>query len=584
VESLAHGDRADDDPEAIEAVESCRSCRHALDAGDPLNLPPPVAWHAGDGAAPANLLPHLTGGGILRGGRSVQRPPPDAVAGAIARVDRYDLLAVVGRGAMGTTFRAWDAKLRREVAVKVVDMAGAAAVAERVLREARACAAIDHPGVVAIHEAGVDDATGLGFIVSAFIEGQTLEAKLDASLTLPWRAAVEIAREILTTLSKLHPAGIVHRDLKPSNVMIGADAPHRVRLLDFGIARDGPADGPPGVSGTPAYMSPEQAAGHDGHDPRSDLYAVGVCLHQMLTGELPAPGQSLAFDAPPNVRANLRSLLDRALHRDRAARFQSADEMLAALGGVEAVTSSGTSSSRPVDLAAALQHRTVFLAAAERWVGRRSEWFDAVRRISFSAAAPPGVDVDNQDDIRHAAMALAGRRRWDIRAHAILKYGPHVRVEAIIAARHERFLSGGVDTAPSDGAALDRALSGVLTDFGRGAISTVVLVASPTGWDAEVFARRQPARSGFHVVLYDTDRIPHRWVDQINDEPSADWIAAAAEWARGELAHRPALSVNDVAARFGAADAESIFHAVARIPEFFTEVITGVGKVLRRRD
>jgi serine/threonine protein kinase len=198
---------------------------------------------------------------------------------------------------MGEVFRAFDTRLNRSVAIKVMRATESASQAGRFLREARAASALNHPNIVIIHEIG-DTPEGERFIVQEFIEGATLRALLTAPLPLP--QALDIARQIARALAAAHAAGIVHRDVKPENIMIRADG--FVKVLDFGLARVSPPEAEAltqtnfetmeGVLlGTPAYLSPEQASGrHAG--PEADVFALGVVLYEMLAGRRPfsAPG------------------------------------------------------------------------------------------------------------------------------------------------------------------------------------------------------------------------------------------------------------------------------------------------------
>lgn len=220
---------------------------------------------------------------------------------------QYRLERELGRGGMGVVFLATDVALERPVAVKVIhpDLVVHRSLATRFLAEARLVARIRHPNIVAVHAAG--DANGHLFYVMDFHQGETLRQRLRRERRLPAEVAVSIAADLALALDAAAAAGVVHRDLKPENILLEgpADAP-RALLADFGIARlvdgvDGPT-GPTAVMGTPAYMSPEQAAG-EGIDSRSDLYSLGIVTYEMLTGEPP-------FIGPPRVIVS-RQLVDR---------------------------------------------------------------------------------------------------------------------------------------------------------------------------------------------------------------------------------------------------------------------------------
>lgn len=265
-------------------------------------------------------------------------------------LDRYELAEKVGQGAMGAVFRARDTKLDRDVAVKVVTGTGTgidANACERLLREARAAAALNHPNVVAIHDVGEED--GQPFFVMEFVEGATLETEPPRDV----EQIVATARHICSALEHAHSRGVVHRDLKPSNVLIvDAERGRAVKLVDLGLAlaRDSnrlTAEGQ--VLGTPSYMAPEQALGND-VDGRVDLYALGVMMYQWATGELPFTGDDAlavisqhinARIVPPRTRApdlpaELDAIITRLLAKDRAARFGSAADLAAALSALTA--------------------------------------------------------------------------------------------------------------------------------------------------------------------------------------------------------------------------------------------------------
>jgi len=207
---------------------------------------------------------------------------------------QYRLEREIGRGGMGVVFLATDLALERRVAVKVIhpELVVNRALAARFLAEARLIARIRHPHIVAVHSAG--ESEGHLYYVMDFLEGETLRQRLLRERRLPMTVAVSIAGAIADAVDAAATAGVVHRDLKPENIILeGPPDEPRALLTDFGIARlvdggEGPT-GPNAVMGTPAYMSPEQAAGEE-LDSRSDLYALGVVTYEMLAGEPPFTG------------------------------------------------------------------------------------------------------------------------------------------------------------------------------------------------------------------------------------------------------------------------------------------------------
>lgn len=257
--------------------------------------------------------------------------------------DRYRLDSELGRGGMGTVYRATDLELQREVAVKVLSGSGQTSDGrERLIREARAAAALNHPHIVTIHDVG--EAGGLPFLVMEFVAGPRLSQAKPTEL----QRVVEIAVQICAALEHAHANSIVHRDLKPDNVLLSsAGSASTVKLADLGLAL--PADGArisrAGVIvGTATYMAPEQALGQ-AVDGRADLYALGVLLYELTTGRLPFTGNdpltivSQHVHAPvvpprvlrPDLPRALEAVIVRLLAKDPAHRFSSADETRAAL-------------------------------------------------------------------------------------------------------------------------------------------------------------------------------------------------------------------------------------------------------------
>ncbi|SFV04795.1 serine/threonine-protein kinase [Pseudoduganella namucuonensis] len=213
----------------------------------------------------------------------------------------------------------------REVALKLAPAGGGA-----FLRAAWLAARLDHPGVVAVLDAGERD--GTAYVVSEHVPGPSLAAALEAGPP-PLERALAWTGQLLEALAHVHKRGVVHRDIKPSNLLLAADG--GLRIADFGLAcRAGPAE----AHGTPAYMAPEQMRGQV--DQRSDLYAAGVVLYQLLEGRKPYRGTpfevmrlALAGEPPPLPRALARydAVLARALAPDAGRRFQTADDFLAGL-------------------------------------------------------------------------------------------------------------------------------------------------------------------------------------------------------------------------------------------------------------
>jgi serine/threonine-protein kinase len=234
-----------------------------------------------------------------------------------ALADRYAVEREIGRGGMATVYLAQDLKHGRKVAVKVLrPELGAALGPERFLREIRIAATLNHPHILPLHDSG--EADGLLYYVMPYVEGESLGERLNRERQLPVDEALQIAREVADALDYAHAEEIVHRDIKPENVLLIRG--HAV-VTDFGIGKAVSAAGTEEITqtgvavGTPAYMSPEQAAGDTELDGRSDLYSLGCTLYEMLTGEPPFTGPTLQAvvakhftHTPPDVTATRDSV------------------------------------------------------------------------------------------------------------------------------------------------------------------------------------------------------------------------------------------------------------------------------------
>jgi len=265
-------------------------------------------------------------------------------------LSHYRLVERIGAGGMGEVYRATDTKLGRDVALKVLP-AGMAAHAdrlERFRREAKALAALDHPGIVTVFS--VEEAEGVHFLTMQLVDGQPLDRIIPEG-GMPVQRVLDIAHALADALAAAHDKGIVHRDLKPANVMVTADG--RVKVLDFGLAKELRTADPVDVTlasapqtevgvvmGTPAYMSPEQVVG-GAIDHRTDIFSLGGLLYEMVTGRRPFQGRSSAEttsailrDTPAavtevraDVPGDLAQIIRRCLEKDPRHRIQTAREV-----------------------------------------------------------------------------------------------------------------------------------------------------------------------------------------------------------------------------------------------------------------
>ncbi len=279
--------------------------------------------------------------------------PTSAVeVGRVRRVlaEQYQIERVVGEGGMATVFRAEDLKHRRKVAVKVMRPELAATLGgDRFLREVEIAARLNHPHIVSMHDSG--DTDGVLYYVMPFVEGESLTQRLAREGPLPVADALRIARQVADALAHAHKRGIIHRDIKPGNIMLSEG---HALVADFGIARalrsGATAITTAGLAiGTPHYMSPEQATGARDVDERTDVYAVGAVLYEMLTGKPPFTGRSaqaiishsitephqpLAMSRP-GLPPSLEPLMSRALAKSAADRIASAEALSHAIAGIQ---------------------------------------------------------------------------------------------------------------------------------------------------------------------------------------------------------------------------------------------------------
>ncbi len=264
--------------------------------------------------------------------------------------ERYRIDRVIGEGGMATVYLAEDLKHKRQVAVKVMRPELAATLgADRFLREVEIAAQLNHPHILPMYDSG--EADGVLYYVMPYVDGESLAARISREGELPVPVAMRLAREIAEALAYAHKRGIIHRDIKPANILLHEG---HALVADFGIARaldaEGAAITKTGLAiGTPQYMSPEQSTGEKNVDARTDIYALGAVLYEMLTGEPPFTGRtpqavvtrSLTERPRPlgsvrdGVPAGLESAVNKALARSAADRFTTAGDLADSLSTVE---------------------------------------------------------------------------------------------------------------------------------------------------------------------------------------------------------------------------------------------------------
>ncbi|MFJ8162959.1 serine/threonine-protein kinase [Streptomyces sp. NPDC096136] len=323
--------------------------------------------------------------------------------------ERYQLATVLGQGGMGQVWTAYDRRLDRRVAVKLLrpdKVAGPGTVAEelrrRFVRECRVTAQVDHPGLVTVHDAG-SDGDEL-YLVMGYVEGSDLADHLAEHDPYPWPWAVAVVAQLCAVLSAVHAVPIVHRDLKPRNVMVRPDG--TVLVLDLGVASVMETDTTRLTStgspiGSPAYMAPEQAMG-GAVGPYTDLYALGVLLYELLSGTVPFAGTTAlgvlhrhlyeppapVRDRRPDVPQELEALLMRLLAKDPQDRPGSAQEVYEALAPLLPAPGSRT-------LTGPLDPTRPFLRPQAPWPDRQAA---AVPPMPAVPPAPPRPDIPGAVD------------------------------------------------------------------------------------------------------------------------------------------------------------------------------------------
>jgi eukaryotic-like serine/threonine-protein kinase len=318
------------------------------------------------------------------------------------RLGSYEVLSSLGEGGMGEVYRARDARLQRDVAIKVLPEAFATDEARlsRFEQEALATAALNHPNILVVFDIGREGR--IAFVVAELLEGHTLREVIEAG-RLPLRKAVDYASQIASGLADAHAKGIVHRDLKPENVFVTAE--DRVKILDFGLAKWSPGSSDHGsptgsndpasmaaqtvlaartepgmVVGTIGCMAPEQVRGQT-VDHRADIFSFGAVLYEMLAGRRAFRGDTAAdtmtailkeapadiSDSGVSVPSSLARVVDRCLEKAPTSRFQSASDLAFALQALGSDARSGSSiSAAHADLPRARQKRPWVLLAGGR--------------------------------------------------------------------------------------------------------------------------------------------------------------------------------------------------------------------------
>ncbi|MBI3861188.1 MAG: serine/threonine protein kinase [Planctomycetia bacterium] len=383
---------------------------------------------------------------------------PASDSAYLGRIAHFDVMRVLGRGGMGLVLEAFDSRLQRNVALKVLDpdLAEDEVARQRFCREARAAASITHENVVAVHQVEKAGGDGLPFLVMQLIGGESLEQRLAREKQLSFREIVRIGMQAAKGLAAAHALGMVHRDVKPGNILLETSE-DRVKLTDFGlahVAEDVKLTRTGFVSGTPLYMAPEQALGEPS-DHRSDLFSLGAVLYEMCAGRPPFTGNSaLAIlkqiadakhrplrELNPSIPDWFAEVVDRLLAKKPGDRIQTAAQ-LAELLEYEWALMKTTSDDVPAVCAIEERKRTV----RNRWIaaaigttflalGLAGGWFISNRgpgpdAVPGSSAEPVAVLAANAGAVWSVAFDPAGDnvvmavedgsiRVWDLPAKSI---------------------------------------------------------------------------------------------------------------------------------------------------------------------
>jgi hypothetical protein len=338
----------------------------------------------------------------------------------------HRLDAVIGRGGMGVVYLARHLALDRSAAIKVIAAEHSANgdFRARFTRESRMVAAIDHPHVVAVQDAGEDD--GVLYIAMALVEGMDLGDLIAAYGRLAPPLAARLVAQVASALDAAHARGLVHRDVKPANILVGArGGAHHVYLTDFGLATR-PGEGSSAtaaetVIGTLDYLAPEQIESGSQVDPRADVYALGCVLYHALTGAIPFPRPSTpqklwahinaeppsALDVDPTIPLAYQAVVRRAMQKEREARFASAAEMEAALKATIA-GEHPTNGRAPVATSVAPARPLTARALCERFRGRTGQELHEGAGDSWRSFVPR-VELDKRGLLTEGSRAFIAR-------------------------------------------------------------------------------------------------------------------------------------------------------------------------------
>jgi tRNA A-37 threonylcarbamoyl transferase component Bud32 len=425
--------------------------------------------------------------------------------------ERFRLEEKIGSGGMSTVYRAFDETLERWVAIKLMhrEISSDSDQLERFRREARAVASLNHPHVVTVIDFGEDD--DHPYIVLEYVEGETLKDRLRRAGRLPVPEAVAYAIEIGRALECAHANKLVHRDVKPQNVLI--DAEGRAKVTDFGIARSLEAEGLTAtgrVLGTTDYVAPEQALGEE-TTAQSDVYSLGICLFEMLTGDVPFKAESQVAVAMkhvkdplpdirmrrPEISAALAAVVDTACAKETANRFGSAHEMVHQLeqGLVIEASRSGEAGGEATTVLRSLPDDTAEFGAFSRLRHPRRALFATILAVLIAAAgvafvidraqrgSTGGADVEGVPDLTAVKLDTSGADDFDPEGDGI-EHPEEVSLasDGHVSTRWE------TETYTDDFAAQKSGVGLIVNPRAPVAARALDIVTPIPGWAAEVYA------------------------------------------------------------------------------------------------
>ncbi len=470
---------------------------------------------------------------------------------------RYEVVRRLGQGGMGTVYEARDLELDRQVAIKEIrpELVDQPDVMARFKREIQLASEITHPNVLRVYD--LTEADSKRFLTMQFVDGVTLAGHLRRTGRLEIVEILAIFRQICAALAAAHEKGVVHRDMKPGNVMI--DGQDHAFVMDFGLARSLALSGltqTGAVMGTPYYMSPEQVSGQE-IDARTDVFALGIILYQMLTGELPYQGESTfeimmqriqqdppsAHELNPDIPPFLRKILERCMEREPSLRYADAGEILADLDAEQVDTRflHELRKRRKPLLRTALGVLLALIVAGGFWLGQRSR-----KPTAEDTAAAPDSGPAALEEVPSLAVAPFANRTGDSELDWFGEGVARLVMDNLAQSRHARVVS--MDRVRT----LQEAAGGSLTAEGAAAadidhLLTGEILASAEG--LTVTARLTDTAEARELASKRLDGLTQELLIQASDD-----LAAAT---RQGLGIPPTESVDVYAADFASQNPEA---------------------------